>query len=522
MSLTPAQYAAKARVEAAGGIFLAPSEYKRVKYKKSALKVNPQQVASYSIRKSMKETMNNLSPDAEQLVDQSLNPEDVNDIERWPNTYGLSSVYKCKTVFSAKFAEDGRSCVSVSPTIKDSIFTTWGDESTITLDGYGSTGSGAPYSFQQVVLDELNITTHWGAPILGNNGQAILPFPFAPLSRLLYPVMFGMSPGSAATTEVVLYMALPNAIANQARGIVYLYDSGFNSLGFVQQDVQQLSNPDIMGMRLSLGSNADVNNLQSIAYISINLRGRALPYRGPVYIWFNNESDGNGTSSLVMPNHAQHVGIYDIKDADSIRESASQAFVLSQSLLLTAEMADINNGGMLAIARVPGNNPIGMDGIGNASSIVNNNWYEWLSSMPNNNYDGPVKDGGYGFYLPEDETGFFYRPIDNFFSTNLPYLAAEFTVSPDLVDAATVRIKIATIVQFTTTSSIYDQRPSCHIPDIEIVHHVLSLVPACYSNDGHREALKQHLRKVGGRVKSILKNPKTYLTAAEILAKLIL
>lgn len=490
------------------------------KYTKGAVKTNPQQVASYTARKRYPGYIKELSPVADALVDQTLNPEDVNQIERWPCSYGLSSVYKCKTVFSAKFAADGRSSVSVSPTIKDSIFLTWGDETTITLGEFGTSSQSAPYSFQRVVLDSLDAQVEYGAPIVATNGQALLPFPFAPVSRLLYPISFGLSAGTATTTEVVMYMSFPNAIANQCLVNLRTYDANFNEIYVLPASVSQLTNPDIMGVRFSLGSNSNISQLQSIAYISITMYGRQLPYRGPVYVWFNNESDGNGASSLLMPNHAQHVGIYDIKDADSIKESASQAFVLSQSLLLTAEMSDINNGGMVAIARVPGNNPIGMDGINNGASIAANNWYEWLSSMPNNNYDGPIKDGAYGFYLAEDEQGYFYRPIDNFFSTNLPYIAAEFTTTADLVDSAIVRIKISTIVQFTTTSSIYDQRPSNYLSDLSMAHHILSLVPACYSNDGHKEGLKKFLKQAGSRVKLMLRDPKTYHTAAKILATL--
>lgn len=501
---------------------LAYLNYQKPVYNKTKTKTNPHQVAAYTARKNMKEAVKELSPPADILVDQVLNPEDCSDIERWPNTYGLSSVYKCKTIFSAKFDTKGRSCVSVSPTIKDCIFTTWGDESSIQLHEYAPASgyTNAPYSFQSIVLDKQSMQVEWAAPLICNNGQALLPFPFAPRSKLLYPISFGLSTGTASVTQILMQVRLPNALSSQAQISVNFYDSNLTQIANRSANVGPETLPDGIGATLVVGSNADVSQLQSIAYMSITILGRTLPYRGPVYIWFNQTSDGNGSSSLVLPNHAQHVGVYDIKDADTIKESASQAFVLSQSLLLTAEMSDINNGGMLAIARVPGNNPIGMDGISSGSSIVSSNWYEWLSSMPYNNYDGPVKDGGYGFYLAEDESGYFYRPVDNFFSSHLPYLASEFTVSPDLTETAVVRIKVCTIVQFTTTASIYDQRPSCHLMEKELVHHILSLVPACYSNDGHADGLKRNLKKVGSKVKYLLRNPKTYEVTAKALLTL--
>jgi len=54
------------------------------------------------------------------------------------------------------------------------------------------------------------------------------------------------------------------------------------------------------------------------------------------------------------------------------------------------------------------------------------------------------------------------------------------------------------------------------------MHHILSLVVAAYSNDGHKEGLKKMLKKVGGQVVKLLKNPKTYATVAELLGGLAL
>lgn len=488
------------------------------RYTKGAVKTNPQQVASYTARKKYPGYIQELSPIADCLVDQILNPEDTNDVERWPNTYGLSSVYKCKTIFSAKFDENGRSCVSVSPNIKDSIFTTWGSQSSVPLQQFGSSSSrSAPYSFQDVVLDSVNLTVEWAAPLICNNGQALLPFPCATASKLLYPIKFDIDGGTGViNSRILFYLEFTNAITVQSLYHMTLYDSNYVEI-YTRSGV---GNQGFNELTVWNSSDDDPSDLANIRYFSLTLVGLNLPYRGPVITWFNMIGNPDATANLILPNHCQHVGIYDIKDADTIRESASQAFVLAQSLLITSEMSDINNGGMLAVARVPANNPIGLDGVNSGSSIVANNWYEWLSSMPNNNYDGPVKDGGYGFYLAEDETGYFYRPVDNFFAKNLPYMAAEFTTTADLLESAVVRIKISTIVQFTTTSSIYDQRPSSYYSDMALAQHILSLVPACYSNDGHREGLKKFLKAAGIRVKTLLKNPRTYQTAAKILQTL--
>lgn len=490
------------------------------KYTKKAVKVNPQQVATYSARKQYKEVFEKLEPEVNDFIDEILNPEDATQVVRWPNTYGLSSVYKCKTVMNARFDALGRSCVAVAPTINDSIFATWGASSTVALTEFNlapPASSDNPYSFQSVVLDQNQEQVSWNAPIIFNNGQAIVPFPRASQQRLLYPLAFNFSGVVAPNLlDVRLRVIFPNAIANQANVRLSLYGTTFGLITSNTLPITYQSgvSPPFMGCNFLMGDNT---TLTAVNYISIELIGTVLPYRGPVYVALGRSALVGATANAILPNHAQHVGIYDIKDAGTIAESASQAFVLSQSLLLTAEMSDINNGGMLAIARVPAASPIGMDSTQNLSSINTNNWYEWLASLANNNYDGPVKDGAYSWFLGEDETAYFYRPIDNYFTKELPYLAAEFTVLPSLAESAVVRIKISTIVQFTTTASLYDQRPSCYMRDLELCHHMLSLIPASYSNDGHKEGLKKALKAVGGKVKTVLRNPKTYQDLAKFM-----
>lgn len=494
------------------------------RFSRKALKAKPQQVASYSARKQHAGVMESFSPETDMLVDQMLNPEDCNDITRWPCTYGLSSVYKCKTVLNAKFDSEGRSAVATTPNIKDCLFATWGAESSVPILKYSDVTNlnTNPYSFQSVTLDSLGEIVAWSAPIISSNGQCLTPFPSATNNALLYPIGFAAAGGGDGV--VTLSLRFAGALTNQARVSLVTYDANKVFIGLIAQNLWYYTfddtdpDPDIpgVGVDLSFGGVAAPN----VKYFSVSVEGTQMPYKGPVYASIHLKANTVGTWSMLMPNHAQHMGIYSIKDAAQIENSVSQAFVLSQSLLLTAEMSDLNNGGVLSIARIPGRNPIGLDSANvKPGAITANNWYEWISSLSSNNYDGPVKDGGYCFYLPDDETGFFYREVDNYFSSHLPYMVAEFTAS-DTTEAAIVRIKVTTIVQFTTTASIYDQKPSGYISDKDLLHQLLSIVPAAYSNDGHKESIKKVLRVVGLKVKDLLKNPKTYTTAAAIASKL--
>lgn len=490
-------------------------------YAKRQTGTGAQAIASKSAKKAYAQTFSQISPDTEMLIDQVLNPEDCNEITRWPNTYGLSAVYKCKTVFNAKFAEDSRSCVAVAPTIKDSIFTTAGEVTNQQLRDFGVATSPLqhnPYSFQGIVLDSMNEQVPMSSPILFANGHAISPFPNAQYRNLMYPLSFANDGGGSAPTILVIFQM---ALSFQAVVTCAFFDSGKVQIGSTTQNIAVLPGIGYSGVSVPIKFySADPTQ---VAYIAITYQGVGIPYKGPVTTAIVNTAyDGTAPNNIdiVMPNHAQHFLVHDIKDAGTIASTASQAFVLAQSLLLTAEMSDINNGGMLSIARIPGRNAIGMDGDSSLNSITSNSWYEWIASLANNNHDGPVKEGGYAFYLPEDETGFFYRSPDNYFSKELPYIAAEFTCTEDLTESAVVRIKVSTIVQFTTTASIYDQRPSSHINDLELIHHLLSLIPAAYTNEGHKRQIKALLNKIGGRLKAMLKDPKTYVTAGQLISKL--
>lgn len=504
----------------------APVKAVKPSYSRRALKTNPNQVAAYSSKKAYPQIHNLLSPEGSMLVDQVLNPEDTTEVTRWPNTYGMSSVYKCKNVMNARFDEDGRSCVVVAPTIKDCIFATTGSQSSVRLYSYNQvTPSVNPYSFQKITLDEPGISTMWNAPIIFPTGEALLPRPNDATNSLLYTMEFTHS-GGLPEDEVLISFAFQGAVVRQASVSILLYGDGLSTLYSSTQAISVIPDTDpfpgqsgvVFRVPSTLPDSA--GSISQVRYYRVFMSGQYIPFKGPVLSTISANPSNTGIFNVVLPNKAQHVSIYDIKDAIQLQRSSSQAFILAQSLLLTAEMSDINNGGTLAIARIPANCPMGSNSVSSGQNLTSDTWYDWIASLSNNNYDGPIKDGGYSFYLPEDETGFFYREIDNYFSKELPYLASEFTCTEGLTESSIMRIKVTTLVQFTTTSSIYDQRPSCYIANDKLIHHLLSIVPASYSNESHKESLKRILKIIGMKVKDLAKDPQTYVAAGQILAKL--
>lgn len=211
------------------------------------------------------------------------------------------------------------------------------------------------------------------------------------------------------------------------------------------------------------------------------------------------------TSIDVFP-VAQFCDVFSVSNAATIAGASDEAFVVSQSLLATFEGSSLNNAGQLAIARVPPRTRMGIVGDGVASV---DNWYQYISDLPLNNYNGPTKKGGYSWYLSTDEEGYFYHEANKNINISDSYIVLEATTS-DLTNTA-LRYMVNTIVQFCTNSTAFNQAPSEFIgQDIEHIRHMLSNIPASYENPTHRDQLTRMLRNVGQKVWTLAKNPDTY------------
>jgi len=446
-----------------------------------------------------KQTSAMVHPCSQTLVDQIINPEAVNNPERWPNTYGLSALYKCKNVINARYSDDDRSCIAVHPRLSNAILTTIGNSNILTINAQGSGNN--PYAQLPVSLD-VNSSIQCAMPIYLSDNEAVLSFPNSNTQLMLYP------------------LACTAAQSNNTR---VLQVNGSNAFGFGQFTIN-IKRFDASYTQVSQGSvGCSVTGVSSItlfptsvtdiAYISITVSTSLLPYEGDLTFSIHDSA----AAAITIPNHTQHCQVINLKDAETIVKSSERYTVLAQSLLVTAQMSTTKDGGQIAIARLPGSSVVGEQSL----PQVCDDWYEFLASLPKNNYDGPTKNGAYSFYLPEDDRGFFYRQTDSLKFGGLPYIVSEHTAA-DISEGTIVRYKIVSIVQFTTNSSVYDSAPSEFIGEDEArIRHALSLISSSYDNGSHVEKLKQALGKASTAVMKVLKNPKTYTTAARIASMLL-
>lgn len=511
MSLTPSQLAKKIQVEAAGGVFVPPSQYRKVK--KGAVKGAPHMVAQYQAKKQYKETYKRISPETEMVIDQCLDPESAaGNATRWPNTYGKSAVYSCKNIINAAFDANNRCAVAVYPRLRNAIYATAGFESILPIFVADSTfETRGIYTVSDMRIQGPEVH-HLSSPFVFPDREVVVPFPSEANGKLLYPLGILPEETTGQVTESRIRFIFPSASQSMIRVTVYRYGVNQNLLNSNNYDSTTAGSIDATIHTSGPGTGAS-----SPYYLAFDITTNGSPWGGVMTGVLESEfTTGATLAEARLLNHAQHMYSYDIKDAESIIDSAEKAIISSQSLLLTAQMSDINNGGALAIARLPGGTQVGAG----TGSIDTSNWYEWLASLSTNNYDGASKSGGYGFYLPDDERGFFYRDVSQFgVLDQLPYLCSEFTVA-DTTEGSIMRIKVATIIQFTTNSSTYQLAPSPMCDELCEIHHLLSLVNACYENDTHKAQLAAMLKKVGARVKKIVKNPANWQKGAAMLSTL--
>lgn len=373
-------------------------------YSKKTLVANPGRVAAYVARKDYKSTMKEISPDAVSIIDQVLDPEDCQDLCRWPNTYGLSAVYKCKNIINASFSASSssyvnginRCCVAVYPRLNNAIFTTYGALTQYRCYAPAQLNTGFTnqnvFCVQHVSIntgDSVSVTSPLFAPI-DLSGDAVLPVPVPQLSSMAYPVSWNLFTTGTAGNAFIGSFSGNSGVAG-FDVVCNLYDFNYILVGTTLINFSQWNASTLTATNFGYNSFTAGGSSSTIAWMTMNVVAGSAPVNGVLQLSFGvMPSYAGGNSFIQFPNHPQHCASTSLKDATNIINTSDAAFVSSQSLLITFEGSSLNNGGQLAIARLPS-----ADIPGEGVSIDQySTWYSYLASLPYNNYDGPVKDGG--------------------------------------------------------------------------------------------------------------------------------
>lgn len=499
--LTKSQLAAKKRVGAAN--FIPPTDYRSEHHK--AKQTGDSAVAKNRAKQQFTPIYNQLHPSTARLVDQILDPEDVNDCVRYPNHLGLSGLFKAKNVINAKIDANGRSSIAVYPRMANCIFSTAGVEDGPTDFPIDSNpGPNAPpCPIAQDLLDlKANRPIDLASPIIFYNNHAIMAKPASSINRLVYPISIEVTAGGANLSVLGCFgLSIPAGLIAVS---IVLYDANYATLS------------TSIGENVNDGTLAfNIPAIAGSAWMSIRIQSK-MDLSTPFTLCMQSSTNVGAQPQYTLLNESQHMIVQDIKDSGTFYSSANKYTVVSQSALLTAQMSSTKDGGSLALARLPSNSFVGQH---DGDTETFDNWYEYIASLAYNSYCSSTKEGGYGFYLGEDDRSYFYRDVNSSFDYHMPCLVSEFTVA-DQTEASIVRIIVTTICQYTSNSSIFNMAPSDYIPDWQKAIYLLSMVPAAYGNSTHKRELKKHLKAIAHKLVEVLKNPNTYKTAAKVGATL--
>lgn len=459
---------------------------------------------------SFKKSYKKVEPELQGLIDMVLDPDAVEQGARWPNHYGLSSTYRSTNIVNAAFDANKQSMVIVHPRLANSIFSTAGTAYTQALTVTGTAAGN--FIFQDIALDESHPDVKISAPWYFNSQRVALPQPTnvpAGITNQLYPISWNSTDATPIATFNLTNIGSGNVGQLQMR--MRWFDATYTQIAVAQQVIQANG---VCVFNLNATATTNITG-----FISFEVLGAVHPYIGRL-IGELREVGGGPFMSVTLPNVYHHCVVSELNGARTIINSAETYTVLAQSLLVTHVGSTLADGGVIATARVPGSTVVGDKAeAGSDSAAGGNNYYNWISSLPANRYDGKVKMGCYSFYLGDDEESYFYRNVEEEYDQR-PYLIAAFSTTDTA--SSVCRIKIVTHVAFKSNSTIYSQAASPYMRDAKMLPHVLSLINSSYCNDEHKAGLKEQLKSIGRQVGKVLVSPTTWTTVAEIMAMLAL
>lgn len=479
------------------------------------------------------------------LIYQTLDPEENSkQIVRWPNIIGGSSVLASKTVFQAEVATDGKTSVMVHPYMTNAITATTAALQELPITGLNSATSPKPYVQQEIK------TTN------AEDWYFTNPMQFSP-GVISYPVNRGETATNSQSTEVIYWFLMhfdaetsdQISLAPEAAALVNLqyalvsatdYRGGecrvttYNRAGAEIQEITDitlvggnnvpfLTCGDVVNNEYKTILDWNPNNANDIIIgISVALTNpRGIFGIGSFFlagVTDNanlpnlNAGECNWVCTLTHNTHKMR----DLTDADVLFQQAGQYAVIAQSLLMTCTNSSENNQGNIASCRMPGGKRLG-----GGSTNLAPDWYGYISSLAYNAYEGPVRNGTYTWYLGKDQNSYDYTTVDGipFEKQDENYMAGIATGNLDL----SMRIKVFTLIVFTSSNSLYEQQVSPYIPELPLILQMLGLCNSSFENGTHARQLKDQLKKysavVLNQTKRILKDPNTYKTAAKYIVK---
>lgn len=170
---------------------------------------------------------------------------------------------------------------------------------------------------------------------------------------------------------------------------------------------------------------------------------------------------------------------------------------VAMSALLSYSATTLQNGGMVAACLVPGDSVI--DNFFTNSPTLGGNYQLWenLSRVPGA-YNGPLREGTYTYWRPDNELDNYLRVPDdaNVYAFPSILISGEFVPGTNLTGLVEIgRLEVCTVYEWTTTSTLFESytRVGSHSV-MDAVNNAILPYPTSMSNPIHLEDVKRYLR----------------------------
>jgi hypothetical protein len=204
--------------------------------------------------------------------------------------------------------------------------------------------------------------------------------------------------------------------------------------------------------------------------------------------------------------------------------SCKQLRPVALSALATYMGPTLTNGGNIAACYVPGDT-CATNFFTNNQLADQGNFTDWenLSLVPGA-YNGPIRDGAYVWWSPEDMTDLEFRSPTTSLTKNYPCLIVSGQYQPGAGAGSQlcIRLEVVTIYEMVTTSQLWESDvlvgTQAHMDQVNLM---LASQPHAMPNATHMEWLRRIGQGIGKGLKFVANNSKWIVPAITTLASLI-
>jgi hypothetical protein len=205
--------------------------------------------------------------------------------------------------------------------------------------------------------------------------------------------------------------------------------------------------------------------------------------------------------------------ILNTSELDSLAETDSER-TAALSLLCTYMGSTLADGGRISCARLG----MGLTPMRAPAGDV----YRYLAELPLYNQDYALRDGIYGWWLPDSVQEYFYTPYRDPRSDDLSFnsliVAAMHRDQPE----QGIRLRTVQCLEVITRSRLYAVDVAPVNPAYDVIISAVKILPAVTENPKHSDILSKALKSVGGWLSKPTNWIKALTTGSSLIKKIFL